>query len=71
MPFNPHKYLKRINEEKMTMNQAEDLFKLAHRGLTPKQVEDTHKAEHYLEKKGVEAKRVKGGFKFDGERKPL
>lgn len=60
----------KINEE-MTMNQAEDLFKLAHRGLTPKQVEATHRAEHYLEKKGVEAKRVKGGFKFDGKRKPL
>jgi len=68
MPFNPHKYL---NEKNMTMKRAEGLFKLAHRGLTPKQVEDTHKAEHYLEKKGVEAKRVKGGFKFDGERKPL
>jgi hypothetical protein len=60
----------KINEE-MTMKQAEGLFKLAHRGLTPKQVKDTHKAEHYLEKEGVKAQRVKGGFKFDGKRKPL
>ena len=71
MPFNPHKYLKQVNEEKMTMKKAEGLFKLAHRALTPEQVKATHKAEHYLEKKGVEAKRVKGGFKFDGKRKPL
>lgn len=68
MPFNPHKYL---NEEKMTMKQAEGLFKLAHRALTPEQVKATHKAEHYLEKKGVEAKRVKGGFKFDGKKEKL
>lgn len=60
----------RINEE-MTMKKAEGLFKLAHRGLTPQQVKDTHKAEHYLEKEGVNAQRVKGGFKFDGKRKPL
>jgi hypothetical protein len=65
MPFNPHKYLK---ENKMTMKKAEDLFALAHRNLTPKQVDDTHEAEHYLEKKRVEAKRVKGGFKFDGKK---
>jgi transcriptional accessory protein Tex/SPT6 len=65
MPFNPHKYLK---ENKMTMKKAEGLFALAHRNLTPKQVDDTHKAEHYLEKKGVEAKRVEGGFKFDGKK---
>jgi len=65
MPFNPHKYLK---ENKMTMKKAEGLFALAHRNLTPKQVDDTHKAEHYLEKKGIDAKRVEGGFKFDGKK---
>ena len=65
MSFNPHKYLK---ENKMTMKKAEGLFALAHRNLTPKQVDDTHKAEHYIEKKGIDAKRVKGGFKFDGKK---
>jgi len=41
MPFNPYKYLKNINEE-MTTKKAESLFALAHKGLTPQQVKDTH-----------------------------
>jgi hypothetical protein len=49
---------------KMTLKKAKELFKLAHRGLTPKQVKDTHKAEHWLEDHGVEAEVTKSGFKF-------
>lgn len=52
---------------KMTLKKAKALFKLAHKGLTPKQVADTHEAEHWLEKHNVEAKRTKTGFEFSEE----
>lgn len=65
MPFNPHKYLK---ENKMTMKKAEGLFALAHRNLTPEQVKQAHKGEKFLEKRGIQAKRIRGGFEFDGKK---
>jgi hypothetical protein len=55
-------------EYDMNLKKAKELFKLAHKNLTPKQVKDTHEAEHWLEKHGVEAKRTKSGFEFSEER---
>ena len=52
----------------MNLKRAKELFKLAHKSLTPKQVKDTHKAEHWLEKHSVEAKRTKSGFEFSEEK---
>lgn len=52
----------------MNLKKAKELFKLAHRNLTPKQVKDTHRAEHWLEKHHIDAERVKGGFQFSEEK---
>ena len=42
-------------EYDMNLKKAKELFKLAHKNLTPKQVKDTHKAEHWLENKKLNA----------------
>lgn len=51
----------------MNFKKAKELFKLAHKNLTRKQVLDTHKAEHWLERHNINAQRTNTGFSFTKE----
>lgn len=56
---------------KMTLKKAKQLYKKAHRGLTPKEEEAAHKAEKLLKKKKIKAKRNGKKFSFSDKKKEM
>jgi len=53
---------------KMTLKRAKELYKKAHKNLTPSEEEAAHKAEKLLKKKKIEAERKDGNFTFTGKK---
>lgn len=56
-------------KKKMSEKRAKELYKKAHRGLTPQEEKDAHKAEKLLKKKKIEAERKNGKFEFKKKKK--